>query len=63
MTHHKIELFEILSLVTPLNTPLFILSFLLDRLIHHSYILNIQGESYRLKEKRKAGLLNIMVKN
>jgi DNA replication protein DnaC len=30
---------------------------ILDRLLHHSTILNIKGESYRLKEKRKAGLL------
>ena len=30
---------------------------LLDRLLHHSTIVNIKGESYRLKEKRKAGLL------
>ncbi len=29
----------------------------LDRLIHHSHILNIQGESYRLMQKRKAGIL------
>lgn len=29
----------------------------LDRLLHHSTTLNIKGESYRLKEKRKAGLL------
>lgn len=29
----------------------------LDRLLHHSTILNIKGDSYRLKEKRKAGLL------
>jgi DNA replication protein DnaC len=28
----------------------------LDRLLHHSHVLNIRGESYRLKEKRKAGL-------
>ncbi|MEW8302304.1 MAG: ATP-binding protein, partial [Candidatus Thiodiazotropha sp.] len=31
---------------------------LLDRLLHHATTLNIKGESYRLKEKRKAGLLN-----
>jgi DNA replication protein DnaC len=31
---------------------------ILDRLLHHSTILNIKGESYRLKEKRKAGLLS-----
>ena len=30
---------------------------ILDRLIHHSLILNIQGESYRLRQKRKAGVL------
>ena len=29
----------------------------LDRLIHHSYMINISGESYRLKQKREAGLL------
>jgi len=29
----------------------------LDRLLHYSSTLNIKGESYRLKEKRKAGLL------
>jgi DNA replication protein DnaC len=30
---------------------------LLDRLLHHSSILNIRGQSYRLKEKRQSGLL------
>ena len=34
---------------------------ILDRLIHHSHIINITGESYRLKEKRKAGLLNMTI--
>ncbi len=29
----------------------------LDRLLHHSTVINIRGESYRLKERRKAGLL------
>ena len=33
-----------------------IASALLDRLLHHSHVLNIRGESYRLKEKREAGL-------
>ena len=28
----------------------------LDRLLHHSHVLNIRGESYRLREKRQAGL-------
>ncbi len=30
---------------------------ILDRVLHHSVTINIKGESYRLKEKRKAGLL------
>lgn len=31
----------------------------LDRLLHRSTIINIRGESYRLKEKRQAGLATI----
>jgi DNA replication protein DnaC len=31
---------------------------ILDRLLHHATTLNIKGESYRLKEKRRAGLLS-----
>src|SRR6185503_13976773 len=30
---------------------------ILDRLLHHSHTLVIQGESYRLRQKKKAGLL------
>jgi DNA replication protein DnaC len=30
---------------------------ILDRLLHHSHVLNIRGESYRLREKKRAGLL------
>jgi DNA replication protein DnaC len=30
---------------------------ILDRLLHHSVTINIRGESYRLKERRRAGLL------
>nr|WP_317259402.1 ATP-binding protein [Paenibacillus sp. WQ 127069] len=29
---------------------------ILDRLLHHSITINIKGESYRIKEKKKAGL-------
>lgn len=29
---------------------------ILDRLLHHSHIVTIRGESYRLKEKRRGGL-------
>ena len=32
---------------------------ILDRLLHHSHTLMIQGESYRLKQKRKAGILPV----
>ena len=35
---------------------------ILDRLLHHSTTINIKGESYRLKSKRKAGVLNAVVK-
>jgi DNA replication protein DnaC len=31
---------------------------ILDRLLHHATTLNIKGESYRLKEKRRAGMLS-----
>jgi DNA replication protein DnaC len=30
---------------------------MLDRVLHHSIIVSINGESFRLKDKRKAGLL------
>jgi len=30
---------------------------LLDRLLHHSHVIQIQGDSYRLKDKRKAGII------
>ena len=30
---------------------------LLDRLLHHSHIVQISGESYRLKEKNAAGMV------
>lgn len=30
---------------------------ILDRLLHHSHIVTIKGESYRLREKRRAGVV------
>ncbi len=30
---------------------------MLDRLLHHAHIVQIQGDSYRLKDKRKAGVI------
>ena len=34
---------------------------ILDRLLHHSHVVTIKGESYRLREKRKAGILGAPV--
>jgi DNA replication protein DnaC len=34
-----------------------IASAILDRLLHHSTTINIRGESYRLKDKRRAGVI------
>ena len=31
---------------------------ILDRLLHHSHVITIRGESYRLLTKRRAGLVN-----
>ena len=33
-------------------------SALLDRILHHSHVLQMKGESYRLKEKKQAGLIS-----
>jgi DNA replication protein DnaC len=30
---------------------------LLDRLLHNSHVITVKGESYRLKSKRKSGVL------
>ena len=35
-----------------------IASAILDRLLHHATTINIKGDSYRLREKRKAGLMH-----
>ncbi len=31
---------------------------ILDRLLHHSHVITIRGDSYRLREKRRSGLVN-----
>ena len=33
----------------------------LDRLLHHSNVINIRGKSYRLKEKQKNGIIGAKV--
>lgn len=40
-----------------------IASAILDRLLHHSTTINIKGESYRLKDKRRAGLITLQEEN
>ncbi|HUB14106.1 MAG TPA: IS21-like element helper ATPase IstB [Acetobacteraceae bacterium] len=32
---------------------------ILDRLLHHSHVITIRGDSYRLREKRRSGLLKV----
>lgn len=32
---------------------------ILDRLLHHSHVVTIVGESYRLREKRRSGLIKV----
>jgi DNA replication protein DnaC len=34
---------------------------ILDRLLHHSHVITIRGDSFRLREKRRAGLLKAPV--
>lgn len=36
---------------------------LLDRLLHHAHVVPISGDSYRLKEKRQAGMINRMAQH
>ncbi|MCK7500304.1 MAG: ATP-binding protein [Comamonadaceae bacterium] len=31
---------------------------ILDRLLHHSHVITIRGDSYRLRTKRRSGLVN-----
>jgi DNA replication protein DnaC len=34
---------------------------ILDRLLHHRHVVTIRGDSYRLREKRRTGLLKAPV--
>jgi hypothetical protein len=36
---------------------------ILDRLLHHSHVVTIRGDSYRLREKRRAGLVKPVILN
>jgi DNA replication protein DnaC len=35
---------------------------MLDRILHHSTIVSINGDRFRLRDKRKAGLLAVPLK-
>jgi DNA replication protein DnaC len=37
--------------------PHVVVTAILDRLLHHSQVITIRGDSYRLREKRRAGLI------
>jgi DNA replication protein DnaC len=30
---------------------------MLDRLLHHAHVMNIRGDTYRLKDRRKSGVM------
>ena len=32
---------------------------MLDRLLHHAHVINIRGETYRLKDRAKAGFVTV----
>jgi DNA replication protein DnaC len=32
---------------------------MLDRLLHHAHVIHIKGESFKLKDKRKAGIIQV----
>lgn len=34
-----------------------LMSAMLDRLLHHAHVIHIRGDSYRLKDKRRAGII------
>ncbi len=36
---------------------------ILDRLLHHSQVITIQGDSYRLRKKRRAGMVGARESN
>ena len=36
-------------------------SAMLDRLLHHAHVVQIRGDSYRLKDKRRSGILGQQV--
>lgn len=38
-------------------------SAMLDRILHHSHVIQIKGDSYRLKDKRKAGIVQSVTEN
>jgi DNA replication protein DnaC len=56
LTYPKVLIIDEIGYL-PLSSFPVLATAILDRLLHYSTTLNIKGESYRLKEKRRAGLL------
>ena len=49
----------VISIILAIVFVLMIATAILDRLLHHSTTVSIKGESYRLKDRRKAGLTTL----
>ena len=32
---------------------------ILDRLLHHAHVINIRGDSYRIRQRQKSGLMSV----
>mgnify|MGYP003353868740 CR=1 FL=1 len=47
----------LISLSTALFGDSVVATAILDRLLHHSHVITIRGDSYRLREKRRSGLV------
>ena len=58
--HQKIEIMRLYSAsgVEIFAHDKVVTTAILERLLHHSHVINILGDSYRLKEKKKKGMVN-----
>ena len=57
LTHLKMTRLRVKYNIQEILGDTVIATVILDRLLHHSHVINIRGESYRLKDKRQSGLL------
>src|SRR3546814_5215347 len=56
----KVGIYVLLRLGLLLFGDAVVATAILDRLLHHSHVITIRGDSYRLREKRRAGLVKAM---